>query len=829
MPEGAPGCQSDARNFSQPPAWPRKQNGKWITIRGTQPEAQLWVFWTLPDVRKEFLSSPFDYIDYVLGYDGVDSLTRVLQDSLNLVTSANVFVDMDSTGTQVCFHVTLTELGTKEPLLVLNVLYAYLSAIRRSGVDTQLYQSIADIQRLRWDWQEPGGPSGTASSLAASLTEVPWQSILSANSRIDELNPSLVESLLSMLTPSRMNVAYVNPNATNDTLFKDLKVSTLAHYGVQYAVQEFWEQWPLEAAIWDAELDGSVSAAEIQAGMEKALKRRDINAQGLLVPVPPKPIQDVPKHIPQDNMRAASVDASNASLEAVSFGPQPELQLTGEAGSDARVWYRTGWVTKSPKASIRILLRPYTKPTDKEVSAVDVLRLLIYSRLLGEEMEPKFVDLTAKGVWYQVVVDSRGLEFAFGGFTPSLSRLVDTLLAEFTRFNSRTNITAPSRFQRVKENMRKNYATYDAMPVTYAVQDLDLLRSPNTYSQEEMLAALRNVDLEAAATSVTDLLLSQPLQLTALAMGNLAEHEASAVVDRVMKGLNGNITRTSPRRSGSGSRGEVEYIERVAKTTRPIEVRGKNPRPGDPNDVVVTQIVAGVPTVSERVELWLLGKILGVLAYDELRTERQLGYIVSAGYTGKSNVNGIMAAVQGTKLPADEVEAAIEFVLQDLMPKRLQKLGDEEFQSYKKSLREDILQLPMAASQEMGHFWQSVEKGGKCFEVRSAMIQYLNTSLLTPKRLQEKWASLVLPAEGPRMKLTAKLFAKKVPERPDEAEAKQSWQKMGLAPEAIDRLTRERRQTLVLDKAKSAARQQIIEEGGFFPQVMHCNFDAALG
>ena len=84
-------------------------------------------------------------------------------------------------------------------------------------------------------------------------------------------------------------------------------------------MQEFWEQWPLEAAIWDAELDGSVSAAEIQAGMEKALKRRDINAQGLLVPVPPKPIQDVPKHIPQDNMRAASVDASNASLEAVSL------------------------------------------------------------------------------------------------------------------------------------------------------------------------------------------------------------------------------------------------------------------------------------------------------------------------------------------------------------------------------------------------------------------------------------------------------------------------------------------------------------------------------
>lgn len=735
---------------------------------------------------------------------------------------------------------------------MLDVLYAYLSAIRRSGVDTQLYQSIADIHRLRWDWQEPGGPAGTASSLAGSLTEVPWQSILSANGRIDELNPSLVESLLSMLNPSRMNVAYVHPNATNDTLFKDLNVSTLAHYGVEYAVQEFWEEWPRQAAIWDAELDGSVSAAEIQAGLEKALKQRGINAQGLLVPVPPKPIQDVPKHIPQINMWAASVDASNASLEALSFGPQPELQLPGDAGRDARVWYRAGWVTKSPKASIRILLRPYTQPTNEEVSAVDVLRLMIYSRLLGEEMEPKMVDLTATGVWYQVAVDSRGLEFAFGGFTPSLPRLVDTLLAEFTRFNSRTNITAPSRFRRVKENLRQDYATYDAMPVTYAVQDLDLLRSPNAYSQEEMLAALHSVDLESAATSVTDLLLSQPLQLTALAMGNLAEHEASAVVDRVMKGLKGNITQMPSHHSESASRirrtsnatgsdsspgaigdlpakGQVEYIERVAKTTRPIEVRGKNPRPGDPNDVVVTQIVAGVSTVSERVELWLLGKILGVLAYDELRTERQLGYIVSAGYTGKSNVNGIMAAVQGTKLSADEVEAAIELVLQDLMPKRLQKLGEEEFESYKKSLREDILQRPMAASQEMGHFWQSVEKGGKCFEVRSAMIQYLNTSLLTPRRLQEKWASLVLPAEGPRMKLTSKLFARMVPERPSEAEAKQLWQKMRLAPEAIDRLTRERDQTLVLDKTNAAARQKLIEEGGFFPQVMHCNFDAARG
>mmetsp|Transcript_82077 Transcript_82077/g.162974 ORF Transcript_82077/g.162974 Transcript_82077/m.162974 type:complete len:470 (+) Transcript_82077:3-1412(+) len=468
------------------------------------------------------------------------------------------------------------------------------------------------------------------------------------------------------------------------------------------------------------------------------------------------------------------------------------------------------------------------------------------------------VDLTATGVMYQVAVDPAGLQLSFGGFTPTLPRLVDTILAELSRFNSRTNITAPSRFQRVKENLRQNYATYDAMPVSYAFRDLELLQSPYAYSQEEMLAALNNVDLEAAATSLTDLLLSQPLQLTALVMGNLAEHEASSVVDRVMRGLSGNITRTAPGHSGSGSRsinrrgsnaslsggdanhaggtsgstgelparGQVEYIQRVVKTTRPVEVRGKNPRPGDPNDVVVTLILAGVPTISERIELWLLGKILGTLAYDELRTERQLGYIVSAGFTGQSNVKGIMAAVQGTKLPADEVEAAIEFVLQELMPKRLRKLGVEEFESFKKSLGEEILQPPMAASEEVGHFWEPVEMGGQCFQVRSAMMKALNSSLLTPRRLQEKWASLVLPVEGPRMKLTEKLFADKVPERPNEAEAKQAWQKMKLAPDAIDRLTRERKQTLVLDRANSAARQQLIEEGGFYPQEMHCNFDA---
>merc|ERR1719343_931987 len=105
--------------------------------------------------------------------------------------------------------------------------------------------------------------------------------------------------------------------------------------------------------------------------------------------------------------------------------------------------------------------------------------------------------------------------------------------------------------------------------------------------------------LESVTRAAEELMLSRKLQLTSLAMGNLPQ--------------------SKERRSKmtTSSDAKVELITPVVNPGQPIELRTKNPRDGDPNDVAVVALLGEVKTVESRVLLGLVGKILGTEAYNE--------------------------------------------------------------------------------------------------------------------------------------------------------------------------------------------------------------------
>ncbi|CAK0847813.1 unnamed protein product, partial [Prorocentrum cordatum] len=179
-----------------------------------------------------------EYVNYVLTYGGENSLKRTLTDSLELVSSINVMTDFNGGGMSFFLTIRLTPSGREHPELVLDVLYSYLAAVRRVGVDATLYASLADLMRLNWDWAQPSHGKDAVTDFAERLTQLPVDHLLSGNSRIDAPDTNVVEELLNQLRPENMNVLLVDPNATTSTAFSSNEVRVLPHYGVQYTVQD---------------------------------------------------------------------------------------------------------------------------------------------------------------------------------------------------------------------------------------------------------------------------------------------------------------------------------------------------------------------------------------------------------------------------------------------------------------------------------------------------------------------------------------------------------------------------------------------------------------
>ena len=434
------------------------------------------------------------------------SLKRVLQDRLGLVESLETTYAMTSAGTNFYIVVALSGLGVKHTRIVLDVIFLYLTVLRQDGVNMDLYDSIRDLVQLKWDWAEPDELMDTASGLAERMTRLPAEKLLSGDALIEKPDPEKVADLLERLRPGNLNVGYVDPNATASGRLNASAARELPHYGVKYAVQNISERFPGAPTEWSYWLQtGSADAARaallsrMQAAGLVSPGEVSVEASESPFPVPPGPIEGVPKEISEEHMHA---EIDELRLEATLgarrfpplFGPRPQKLEAGlETGmAQASVWFRSGWVTSSPKVSIRCSLRPLRAKGEPELSALDAMRLTLYERLLGEEMQPKLVDLTLTGVAYETSVSSDGLIFSFGGFAPTLPRLVDTVLGELNRFNANSSLTLPSRFGRVVQEVREELTTWDKMPVEYAVEDKNLLLTFGYISRAEQLARREN-------------------------------------------------------------------------------------------------------------------------------------------------------------------------------------------------------------------------------------------------------------------------------------------------------------------------------------------------
>lgn len=78
--------------------------------------------------------------------------------------------------------------------------------------------------------------------------------------------------------------------------------------------------------------------------------------------------------------------------------------------------------------------------------------------------------------------------------------------------------------------------------------------------------------------------------------------------------------------------------------------------------------------------------ILSQSCYSELRTKKQLGYVVWFTFYYSDGVTGIRILVQSDKKPPEEVTVDIKTYMKDVAMKLIEELSDEEFKTVKESL-----------------------------------------------------------------------------------------------------------------------------------------------
>ena len=315
----------------------------------------------------------------------------------------------------------------------------------------------------------------------------------------------------------------------------------------------------------------------------------------------------------------------------------------------------------------------------------------LYVALVNDQLTEFAYPAAVAGLDYSFYPHLRGMTIRLSGYSDNeevlLGRIIDTLVdAQIHR----------DRFERIKEEFARSWRNREqGAPASRGIGEARHLLLDPHWSAAQRLDALDTITLDELKAYIPRLL--EALDVVALAHGNLRPERAlalGAMVERRLVRDAKPVQVPSPR---------VVKLEPGGSYLRRID----NPQP-DAATVVYYQ--GSEQHIAERAGIGLLSQIIAPKFFDELRTERQLGYVVYASAMPIMEVPGMTFVVQSPSVSVAELERHIDEFL-SRFSSQIDGLAPAALEQHKRSLVTLILERESHLRERTNRYWSELDRG----------------------------------------------------------------------------------------------------------------------
>jgi secreted Zn-dependent insulinase-like peptidase len=361
------------------------------------------------------------------------------------------------------------------------------------------------------------------------------------------------------------------------------------------------------------------------------------------------------------------------------------------------LWHQVDTSFSTPRANLYFSVQR----AEVNQSAESWLLNSLYISMVQEQLNEILYDAGLAGLSTQIYPHMKGYSVRLSGYNDKLSALLNPViqaLKQPTFDTERFNIVK----QRLAEKLQNSHKDKPYNQTTNKLYEL-LLPQWSTQSQESALKSIDVTDLQRFVKQ-----LKTP-SLKALVHGNLNKEDALTLGSTLAQAFIDKSITTQP--------DEIQVVQLPKNEPLHEQLTIEH------NDSAISVLLQGENNSSQaKAEVSLLSEMLSADFYNELRTEKQLGYIVFATPLQMNKTPAITFIVQSPNTPADALEKHIDSFLLEWR-KGLLKTDEETLSRYKQSILSRILKQDNKLSTRTKRYWRELDHNKFNFDSKEQLAE----------------------------------------------------------------------------------------------------------
>ncbi|GMH92634.1 hypothetical protein TL16_g12404, partial [Triparma laevis f. inornata] len=653
------------------------------------------------------LLKPLDYLSFILGHEGSNSLAKKLKND-KLCTSLEVGTDDDINDyCSLNINVELTELGLKNYKKIIEVIFSYINLLKTSTLPDYIINENVIMSDLSWYYFTITNPESYVSTLSNSMLKYKFREEVGVvgdmrvgvefleggqgvreglggrgNDRVREL----VNEALTYISADNVHIDLITKEVENE---KPTKWKYEELYGTKYVTEDIT---PSMIKTW-----------------------RDVDPE---IASYPSPNKFIPRKMELQNVN-----------EGLNPSKVPLAPLTVLSPIEtSTLWYKPDLKFLKPKTLTTLLLRTKNHyRTSKNVAMSN-----IYENVIQRKFNEFLYDAQLAGKSFTVTIGGKGTSITVGGWDGDLISFWESCLLKLSSF-----VIRKEEFESSREEIFKNSKMFDyAMPYSLAGYYGGLVFDKREDRKEvyDVREEIKNASYDDFKKFSENMFDGEAVMLT---QGNFDYNLGPKPGLRYLS----IFDQIFPARKT-----DSKYVQPIINIIKdPVKIKVKNPNPQNFNAATTLVVQSSKFDMRSNLIIEISCAILSERFYEELRTIKQLGYVVNLSVKGLGDGRGaiftVMSGSYGSKILEKEIEIFLEKSVEVL-----ESIGGREFKTVVKGLGERKSENDKRLGQEFVRNWAEIVGEKYVFDRREKEVQTL--AMIKKEEVVNLWRDIVESKQG---------------------------------------------------------------------------------